>query len=56
VQSASALWGITLAFTLLPGAFAALKALAIGLVPLSAAQIALIERELGARRAAAARA
>jgi glycoside/pentoside/hexuronide:cation symporter, GPH family len=52
-QSASAVLGITLSFTIGPAIFAALKALFIRLFPLDHAQVADIERELNERRAAA---
>jgi glycoside/pentoside/hexuronide:cation symporter, GPH family len=50
-QTASALLGITLAFSLVPGLFAVLKAWAIWGFPLSAAQVAQIEADLRARKA-----
>jgi GPH family glycoside/pentoside/hexuronide:cation symporter len=50
-QSVSALLGITLAFTVVPGVFAALKAGCIWMFPLDKAQLATIERELNIRRA-----
>jgi glycoside/pentoside/hexuronide:cation symporter, GPH family len=52
-QSASAILGISLAFSLIPGAFAALKAFAIGLFPLDRALVLQIEHELKQRRSAA---
>lgn len=51
-QSASAMLGITLAFSIVPGLFAALKAWCIWLFPLSKAQVAEIEQELRLRRTA----
>lgn len=53
-QSASALLGITLAFSVVPGLFAALKAWSIWLFPLNKAKVADIERELALRRATVA--
>jgi glycoside/pentoside/hexuronide:cation symporter, GPH family len=50
-QSASAMLGITLAFSLIPGAFAAAKAFSIALFPLDRSQVAQIERDLQQRRA-----
>lgn len=49
-QSAHAMLGITLAFSLVPGAFAALKAWAIWAFPLNRSQISEIEQELFRRR------
>jgi glycoside/pentoside/hexuronide:cation symporter, GPH family len=53
-QTQDAMLGILLAFSLMPGIFAALKAAAIWWVPLSRAEVAQIEGELRSRRAAAA--
>lgn len=50
-QTATALLGITLAFSVVPGVFAVLKAWAIAGFPLTAAQVAQIEVELRARKA-----
>jgi glycoside/pentoside/hexuronide:cation symporter, GPH family len=57
-QSAPALLGITLAFSIVPGFFALLKAVALWVYPLHQGEVERIERELAARRAppAAARA
>jgi glycoside/pentoside/hexuronide:cation symporter, GPH family len=52
-QSAAALAGITLAFSVMPGVFALLKAAALWVYPLHQAEVERIERELSARRAAA---
>jgi GPH family glycoside/pentoside/hexuronide:cation symporter len=52
-QSAGALLGITLAFSIMPGFFALLKAGALWIYPLRQPEVERIERELGARRAAA---
>jgi glycoside/pentoside/hexuronide:cation symporter, GPH family len=52
-QSLSALLGISLAFSIVPGVFAALKAWAIWRFPLDSAQVAHIEQELRQRREAA---
>jgi GPH family glycoside/pentoside/hexuronide:cation symporter len=43
--------GITLAFSLMPGALAALKAATLWLYPLDQTKVDLIERELRERRA-----
>lgn len=51
-QSASAMLGITLAFSVVPGVFTALKAASIWLFPLDKAQVAEIEQELRLRRTA----
>jgi glycoside/pentoside/hexuronide:cation symporter, GPH family len=53
-QSASALAGITLAFSIMPGIFACLKGVALWVYPLRQPEVERIERELGERRAAAA--
>lgn len=52
-QSPEASMGILVAFSLLPGVFAALKAAALWVYPLSRSEVARIERELAARRALA---
>lgn len=52
-QTASALLGITLAFSILPGIFAVLKAAAIWVYPLRQSEIERIEAELDKRRAGA---
>jgi GPH family glycoside/pentoside/hexuronide:cation symporter len=52
-QSAAALAGITLAFSVMPGVFALLKAAALWVYPLHQGEVERIERELSARRAAA---
>jgi glycoside/pentoside/hexuronide:cation symporter, GPH family len=54
VQSPSALLGLTLAFSLVPGLFAALKALALWRFPLDSAALERIEGELAQRRLVAA--
>jgi glycoside/pentoside/hexuronide:cation symporter, GPH family len=54
VQTASALLGITLAFSIAPGIFALLKAGALMIYPLNQKRVDEIERELTARRATAA--
>lgn len=51
-QSASAVLGITLAFSIVPGLFAALKAGSIWAFPLNKAQVAEIEQQLSLRRTA----
>jgi len=51
-QTATALLGITLAFSLAPGLFALLKAVALLIYPLNQKRVDEIERELAARRAA----
>jgi glycoside/pentoside/hexuronide:cation symporter, GPH family len=51
-QTPTALLGITLAFTLVPGFFALLKAGALFIYPLNQKRVDEIERELVARRAA----
>lgn len=51
-QSAQALLGITLAFSVVPGVFASLKAVALWLFPLDNTQIAQMTSELRARRQA----
>lgn len=53
-QTPRALFGITVLFALLPGAFALLAGLAIFLYKLDEPQVKTIERELAARRAATA--
>lgn len=53
-QSAPALFGITLAFSIVPGCFALLKAAALWTYPLHQRQVEHIERELGERRATSA--
>lgn len=52
-QTATALLGITLAFSIVPGLFALLKAGALLIYPLNQKRVDEIERELVARRAAA---
>lgn len=52
-QTNSSLLGIALAFSILPGIFAALKAAAIWAYPLRQPEVERIERELAARRASA---
>jgi GPH family glycoside/pentoside/hexuronide:cation symporter len=52
VQTANALLGITLAFSIAPALFALLKAVALMIYPLDQARVDKIERELAARRAA----
>jgi GPH family glycoside/pentoside/hexuronide:cation symporter len=52
-QTATAILGITLAFSLAPGFFALLKAGALLIYPLDQAKVDQIENELAARRAAA---
>lgn len=51
-QTATALLGITLAFSVMPGLFAALKGVAIWLYPLDQRRVDEIERDLAARRTA----
>lgn len=53
-QSAAAIVGITLSFSLFPAGFAVLKAIALYLYPLSQAKVDEIEKALTSRRAAAA--
>lgn len=53
-QTAAALLGITLAFSIAPALFALLKAVALMVYPLNQKRVDEIERELAARRAAAA--
>jgi GPH family glycoside/pentoside/hexuronide:cation symporter len=53
VQTAHALLGITLAFSIAPGLFALLKAGALMIYPLNQRRVDEIERELAARRAVA---
>ena len=50
-QTATAVLGITLAFSLAPGFFALLKAGALMIYPLDQKQVDVIEKELAARRA-----
>lgn len=50
-QTANALLGITLAFSIAPGLFALLKAGALLIYPLNQARVDEVERELAARRA-----
>lgn len=52
-QTSDSLLGIALAFSVLPGIFAALKAAAIWVYPLRQPEVESIERELAARRASA---
>jgi glycoside/pentoside/hexuronide:cation symporter, GPH family len=52
-QSAAALVGITLAFSVMPAVFALLKAAALWAYPLHQGEVERIERELSQRRAAA---
>jgi GPH family glycoside/pentoside/hexuronide:cation symporter len=51
-QSAGALLGITIAFSIMPGFFAVLKAVALWIYPLHQRQVEHIERELAERRSA----
>ncbi len=51
VQSASAILGITLAFTLMPGLFAMLKGVALWIYPLDQKRVDEVEQALVARRA-----
>jgi GPH family glycoside/pentoside/hexuronide:cation symporter len=51
VQTANALLGITLAFSIAPGLFALLKAGALMIYPLNQVRVDEIERDLAARRA-----
>jgi glycoside/pentoside/hexuronide:cation symporter, GPH family len=51
-QTAKALLGITLAFSVVPGFFALLKAVALLIYPLNQKRVDEIEQELAARRAA----
>jgi GPH family glycoside/pentoside/hexuronide:cation symporter len=53
VQSANALLGITLAFSLAPALLALLKAIALMIYPLNQQRVDAIEQDLAARRAAA---
>jgi glycoside/pentoside/hexuronide:cation symporter, GPH family len=53
-QTTNAMLGITLAFSVMPGLFALLKAGALLIYPLDQKRVDEIERELAARRAAAA--
>jgi len=53
IQTPAALLGITLAFSIVPGVIALLKAGALIIYPLNQKQVSEIERELTARRAAA---
>jgi GPH family glycoside/pentoside/hexuronide:cation symporter len=52
-QTSTALFGITLAFSIAPGLFALLKAVALLIYPLDQQRIDQIEQELAARRAVA---
>ena len=52
-QTPKALLGITLAFSLVPGIIALLKAGALLIYPLNQKRVSQIELELAARRAAA---
>jgi glycoside/pentoside/hexuronide:cation symporter, GPH family len=52
-QTAAAMLGITLTFSLFPAGFAVLKGICLWIYPLSKAKVAEIERDLTARRAAA---
>jgi GPH family glycoside/pentoside/hexuronide:cation symporter len=52
-QTSTALFGITLAFSIAPGLFALLKAIALLIYPLDQQRIDQIEQELAARRAVA---
>jgi GPH family glycoside/pentoside/hexuronide:cation symporter len=52
-QSAEAMVGITLAFSVMPGLFALLKAGALWVYPLHQCEVERIERDLSQRRAAA---
>jgi GPH family glycoside/pentoside/hexuronide:cation symporter len=54
VQTATAVLGIKLAFSLAPGLFAGLKALALVIYPLNQRTVDEIEQELAARRGAPA--
>ena len=54
VQTPAALLGIALAFSIVPGALALLKAVALFIYPLDRKKLAEIETDLTARRAAAA--
>lgn len=53
IQTATALLGITLSFSMAPALFALLKAVALWIYPLNQKRVDEIERELAARRAAA---
>ena len=53
-QSATSLLGITLTFSLFPAGFAVLKGIALWIYPLGKSKVDEIERDLAARRAAAA--
>ena len=53
-QTARSLFGITLAFSLMPGLFAVLKAVALWAYPLTQRRVDAIEQELQERRAQAA--
>ena len=53
MQTPKALLGITLAFSLVPGFIALLKAGALLIYPLNQKRVSQIERELAARHAAA---
>ena len=50
LQNASAILGITLAFSLVPGAFAMLKGIALWIYPLDQSRVDEVEHALGARR------
>jgi GPH family glycoside/pentoside/hexuronide:cation symporter len=50
-QAAGAVFGITLAFSVMPGLLALLKAVALWIYPLHQREVERIERELGERRA-----
>lgn len=50
-QAAGAMFGITLAFSVMPGLLALLKAAALWIYPLHQREVERIERELGERRA-----
>jgi Na+/melibiose symporter-like transporter len=54
VQEPRALFGLGLAFSVVPGVFALLKAAALWGYPLDRAMVERIERELAARRSSAA--
>jgi GPH family glycoside/pentoside/hexuronide:cation symporter len=53
-QSATSILGITLTFSLFPAGIAVLKAIALWIYPLSQTRVSEIEKDLTARRAAAA--
>jgi GPH family glycoside/pentoside/hexuronide:cation symporter len=52
-QSASAILGITLAFSIVPGLFAIFKGIALWIYPLDQRRVDEVEQALAARRAAA---